>query len=83
MDTGKIIQQARLEKKWTQKEFAQKINELVTTVAEYESGRAIPNQTVLSKMERQLGVRLRGEKKGEKFPEKNKDAASSASSAKK
>lgn len=80
MDTGKIIQAARLEKKLTQKELAQKINELATVVSEYETGRALPNQNILAKMERVLGVRLRGAKKGEKFgpPNKDKDAASAS-----
>jgi putative transcription factor len=56
------IQKARLEKKWTQAELAQKINERPQVVQEYESGKAIPSQQVLAKLERALGVKLRGKK---------------------
>lgn len=34
-------------------------------VNEYESGKAIPNQQVLGKLERALGVKLRGKNIGE------------------
>ncbi|EDR29282.1 hypothetical protein, conserved [Entamoeba dispar SAW760] len=54
------IQRARQEKHLTQKELAQKINEKPQTIADYESGRAIPSQQVLAKLERVLGVKLRG-----------------------
>jgi len=54
------IQQARLEKGWTQKELATKINEKQTVINEYESGKAIPNNQILGKLERILGVKLRG-----------------------
>jgi len=64
LDVGRIIQQVRNEKKMTQKELATKINEKQQVINEYEAGRAIPNQQVLSKLERVLGVRLRGKEKG-------------------
>lgn len=54
------IQQARQAKGWTQKELAQKISEKPQVINEYESGRAIPNQQILSKLERVLGTKLRG-----------------------
>ncbi|BFU19593.1 Helix-turn-helix protein, putative [Entamoeba histolytica HM-1:IMSS-B] len=54
------IQRARQEKHLTQKELAQKINEKPQTIADYESGKAIPSQQVLAKLERILGVKLRG-----------------------
>jgi len=54
------IQQARLDKKWTQKELATKINEKQQIINDYESGRAVPSQAVLAKLERILGVKLRG-----------------------
>jgi len=57
---SKKIQQARLAKKMTQAQLAQAINEQPKTITEYENGKAIPNQQVLSKMERALGAKLRG-----------------------
>eukprot|EP00033_Pygsuia_biforma_P000826 GCRY01000961.1.p1 GENE.GCRY01000961.1~~GCRY01000961.1.p1 ORF type:complete len:139 (+),score=18.97 GCRY01000961.1:141-557(+) len=60
MSLSKRIQQARLDKKMTQKELAQKINEKPQVVNEYEAGKAIPNPQILGKMERILGVKLRG-----------------------
>jgi len=53
------IQQARLAKKLTQSQLAQLINEKPQIINEYESGKAIPNPQVLSKMSRVLGVTLR------------------------
>lgn len=55
------IQQARLQKKWTQAELATKINEKATVVNDYENCKAVPNNQILSKMERALGVKLRGQ----------------------
>lgn len=57
------IQKARLAAKLSQAQLAQKINEKEQIVKEYESGKAIPNQQVLAKMERVLGVKLRGKLK--------------------
>ena len=54
------IQQARQQKGWTQKELAAKICEKPQVVNDYEAGRGIPNPAVLGKMERVLGVKLRG-----------------------
>lgn len=56
------IQKARLDKKLTQAQLGQMINERPQVVQEYESGKAIPSQQVLTKMERALGVKLRGKK---------------------
>jgi len=39
---------------------AQAINEKPQTIQEYESGKAIPNNQVLGKLERVLGCKLRG-----------------------
>ena len=57
---GKTIGQARQEKGLTQKELGTKINEKPNVIADYESGKAIPNPQILAKMERTLGVKLRG-----------------------
>lgn len=47
----------------TQKDLATKVNEKPSVINDYESGRAVPNQQVLAKLERALAVKLRG--KGE------------------
>lgn len=54
------IQKARLEKKMSQSDLAKQINERPQVVQEYENGKAVPNQAVLAKMEKVLGVKLRG-----------------------
>ncbi|KAE9621608.1 putative transcription factor Lambda-DB family [Lupinus albus] len=58
----KAIMQARLEKKLTQAQLAQMINEKPQIIQEYESGKAIPNQQIIGKLERALGAKLRGKK---------------------
>lgn len=60
MSVGKAIQKGRQDKKLTQKELATKINEKPQVVNDYEAGRATPNQQILGKMERALGLKLRG-----------------------
>ncbi|XP_052787759.1 endothelial differentiation-related factor 1 homolog [Mya arenaria] len=65
LDVSKIIQQARQAKGWTQKDLATKINEKQQVINEYEAGKAIPNQQIISKLERNLGVKLRGKDKGQ------------------
>lgn len=65
LSLSRVIQTARQAKEWTQKELATKINEKPQVINEYESGKAIPNQQVISKMERCLGVRLRGKDMGQ------------------
>lgn len=57
---GKAIAQARQAKEWTQKDLGQRINEKPQVIQEYESGKAQPNPQIMSKMERALGVKLRG-----------------------
>lgn len=58
-DLKKQIVQARTAKKLTQAQLAQLINERASVIQEYESGKAIPNPQVLSKLSRCLGVTLR------------------------
>ncbi|KAF2314394.1 hypothetical protein GH714_026011 [Hevea brasiliensis] len=58
----KAIMQARTDKKLTQSQLAQLINEKPQIIQEYESGKAIPNQQIIGKLERALGVKLRGKK---------------------
>ncbi|KAI4319743.1 hypothetical protein MLD38_033307 [Melastoma candidum] len=62
-DLKKNIMQARMDKKLTQAQLAQLINEKPQIIQEYESGKAIPNQQIITKLERALGVKLRGGKK--------------------
>lgn len=64
MDVGKLIAQSRQAKGITQKDLATKICEKVQIVNEYEAGKAIPNDQVMGKLERALGVKLRGKDKG-------------------
>uniref|UniRef100_A0ACD6ADD7 Uncharacterized protein n=1 Tax=Avena sativa TaxID=4498 RepID=A0ACD6ADD7_AVESA len=59
-----VIQKARVAKGWSQAELAKRINERAQVVQEYESGKAVPVQAVLAKMERALEVKLRGKAVG-------------------
>mmetsp|Transcript_14073 Transcript_14073/g.20262 ORF Transcript_14073/g.20262 Transcript_14073/m.20262 type:complete len:176 (+) Transcript_14073:83-610(+) len=55
---SKAIMQARTAKKMTQKDLATAINEKPQVLAQYESGKAIPNPQIISKIERKLGCKL-------------------------
>lgn len=65
-DLKKTIIQARSAKKLTQTQLAQLINEKPQVIQEYESGKAIPNPQVLSKLSRVLGVPLSSKPKPKK-----------------
>ncbi|KAJ1813259.1 multiprotein-bridging factor 1 [Coemansia sp. RSA 2598] len=65
---SQTIQRVRKEKGWSQKDLAQKINEKDTVIRDYESGKAVPNQQVLGRLERVLGVKLRGNDIGTALP---------------
>ncbi|KAL1567246.1 Multiprotein-bridging factor 1b [Salvia divinorum] len=58
----RAIMQGRMQKKLTQAQLGQMINEKPQVIQEYESGKAIPNQQIIAKLERALGVKLRGKK---------------------
>jgi len=47
--------------------WLQIINEKPQVIQEYESGKAIPNQQIIGKLERALGAKLRGKKWENKF----------------
>ena len=53
------LQQARQEKKFTQKELAQKVKVKPTVIGECESGKGIWDDRLVSRMERALGTSLR------------------------
>lgn len=67
LQVGKVIQQARNAKNLTQVELAKLINEKQQIINEYEQAKAIPNQQILAKLERVLGVKLRGKDLGSPF----------------
>jgi putative transcription factor len=60
MSVGRAMQKGRQDKNLTQKDLATRINEKPTVINDYEAGRAVPNQQVLGKIERVLGIKLRG-----------------------
>ncbi|XP_046666869.1 endothelial differentiation-related factor 1 [Homalodisca vitripennis] len=64
LDLGKVIQQGRQAKGWSQKDLATKCNEKPQVINDYEAGRGIPNQAVIGKIERALGIKLRGKDMG-------------------
>uniref|UniRef100_A0A915HFQ6 HTH cro/C1-type domain-containing protein n=1 Tax=Romanomermis culicivorax TaxID=13658 RepID=A0A915HFQ6_ROMCU len=68
LDVGRLIQQGRATKNWTQNDLAKQICEKQSIINEYESGKAVANQQILSKLERALGIRLRGKEKGQPLP---------------
>lgn len=57
------IQQGRAAKGMKQKDLATKINVKPQVIGDYESGRAIPDNKILGKIERALGIKLRGKQK--------------------
>ncbi|CAG7815547.1 unnamed protein product [Allacma fusca] len=57
--------QGRQSKGLSQKDLATKINEKPQIVTDYEAGRGIPNQMVLGKIERVIGIKLRGKDRGQ------------------
>ncbi|KAF4072977.1 endothelial differentiation-related factor 1 homolog [Ictalurus punctatus] len=72
LEVGKVIQQGRQEKGMTQKDLATKINEKPQVIADYEAGKAIPNNQIMGKIERVLGMKLRGKDIGQPLEPKSK-----------
>lgn len=65
IDLGKLIMQGRQAKGMSQKDLATKICEKPQIVNDYEAGRGIPNNIVIGKIERTLGIKLRGKDRGQ------------------
>lgn len=62
LSMGQKIQQARLAKGMKQKDLSNKINVKPQVIAEYENGKAIPDNKIIGKIERALGIKLLGKK---------------------
>jgi putative transcription factor len=60
INVGRAIQKGRQDKGLTQKDLATRVNEKPNVINDYEAGRAVPNQQLLGKIERVIGVKLRG-----------------------
>jgi len=81
LDIGRLIQQGRHAKEMTQKDLATRINEKPSIINDYESGKAVLNNQILGKIERAIGIKLRGQGKGEPLPVKEKPGTSAGPSA--
>mgnify|MGYP001288143091 CR=1 FL=1 len=65
LSLGRTIMKARNLKNISQKDFAQRINEKPAIINSYEQGKAIPNNQILMKMQKILGVKLTGKNIGD------------------
>ncbi|PVG01839.1 putative MBF1-multi protein bridging factor mediates GCN4-dependent transcriptional activation [Serendipita vermifera] len=72
---GRAMQAARLAMQLSQKDLANRINEKQSVLQDIESGRANANPQILGKIERQLGVKLRGNDIGKKLEGPKRSAA--------
>lgn len=68
---SQAIMQGRQALGITRKELSAKVQEKEQVICEYENGVAIPNQQILAKLERVLGVKLRGDDIGQKLISKS------------
>jgi len=53
------VRRAREARGWKQADLGAKINERVTVIAKIESGSMIPNEDLLRRLERALGIKLK------------------------
>lgn len=58
IEFGQAMQKARAAMNLKQQDLAMRINEKLSVVKDYESGKAIPNPSVIIKIERALNVHL-------------------------
>lgn len=56
--------QGRQAKNLSQKDLATKINEKPQVITDYEAGRGIPNNVIIGKIEKVIGLKLRGKDVG-------------------
>jgi putative transcription factor len=63
-DLGKRVRDARSKKGMTHKQLAMKINERVTVLSKVETGEMRPDDRLIKKLEKELGIKLK-----EKVPE--------------
>ena len=59
------IMKARQGLNWSQQDLAQRISERASVVAEYENGKAVPEERVIVKMEKAFCMHLRGAMAGQ------------------
>ncbi len=69
LNLSKTIQKARFNAKISQKTLAEKLNLQVSVIQGYESGKVIPNKTLLYKMGKILNVHLTGKNIGKPIKE--------------
>ena len=69
LNLSKLIQKARFNAKISQKELAEKLNLQLSIIQGYESGKVIPNKTLLYKMGKVLNIHLTGKNIGNKIKE--------------
>lgn len=58
VDFKVALMKARQAKGWTQAELAQKMNQKVGVVTDYEAGKAVPTPQIVQLLQRTLGVQL-------------------------
>jgi putative transcription factor len=58
LDFKNALMKARSAKKWKQSDLARNINVKEEIVKKYENGQAIPDQQIINKLNRALGVKL-------------------------
>lgn len=57
-DLKLALQKGRTAKQWTQKDLALTLNLKPAIINDYETGKAVPDNALISRMERALGVKL-------------------------
>jgi putative transcription factor len=68
------IMKGRQAKGINQQELARLIQEKASVVGDYENGRGVPNEKILQKMEKALGIYLRGARAGQTMDSGKKPA---------